>query len=207
MQESTGKRSNEEWLAALGDPDAGGAEALEELRGYLTRVLRKILRRFDGLTEHDICDFTQDTLVQLIEYQHTFRGESAFTTWATTVATRIAFTELRRRGARQRGQRRFEDVRRRALDPPSAEQLVSQGDLLTALRQAIEERLTDRQKVAILAELEGIPTVEIARQMDTTQNALYKLVHDGRKKLRAALLASGFTADSIHDLTRGGFQR
>ena len=34
--------------------------------------------------------------------------------------------------------------------------------------------------------------------MSTSQNALYKLTHDARRKLRQALLAGGFTAESPH---------
>ena len=40
--------------------------------------------------------------------------------------------------------------------------------------------------------------IEIAERMNTTQNALYKLTHDARKKLRQALLDAGFTAESLH---------
>ena len=84
---------------------------------------------------------------------------------------------------------------------------MAHDQLLRALTRAIDNELTDRQKIAIMAELRGVPTVEIARQLQTNQNALYKLVHDGRKKLRKALVAAGFSAEFLHDYSGGGSQQ
>ena len=55
----------------------------------------------------------------------------------------------------------------------------------------------------IVAELQGIPTIEIAEHLGTNQNALYKLGHDARRKLRAALNDAGFTGEHIHDAVGG----
>jgi len=74
---------------------------------------------------------------------------------------------------------------------------------MDALRHAIATQLSERQRVAILAELRGVPTVEIAERLGSNQNALYKLTHDARKKLRTALVADGFTAESLHGLAKG----
>ena len=74
---------------------------------------------------------------------------------------------------------------------PSPLDAASKSDMLQALRQSIDTCLTDRQRTAILAELRGIPTLEIAARLGITQNALYKLAHDARKKLRAALGSMG----------------
>ena len=63
--------------------------------------------------------------------------------------------------------------------------------------RVIAEDLTERQRTAILAELRGVPTIEIAERMGTNQNALYKLVHDARKKLRRALLDAGFSESEL----------
>lgn len=201
-----GERSNDEWIAALRGEGAAGRVALDELRAYLHRTLRKVLRKQRHLDDHDFADLTQEVFLRLVEYLPTFRGDSAFATWAAAVATRVAFTELRKRSARDRGQRAFERIREGALASPT-EDVVSKQQLLRELAQAIESELTDRQKIAILAELRGVPTVELARQLDTNQNALYKLIHDGRKKLRHALIAAGFTPAVIHESVEGAYEQ
>ena len=207
MENRLTHRPNGEWIAALRGTDAQSRTAVEELHAYLHRALRKILRRYDHLTDNDFSDLTQESLLKLVEYLHTFRGDSAFTTWATSVATRVAFTELRKRGVRDKGQKTFERIKEHALATPSAEAVVAKDDLLESLGRAIDCELTERQKVAILAELRGVPTVELARQLEITQNALYKLTHDGRKKLRAALTAYGFTPELIHESVEGASQQ
>ena len=69
--------------------------------------------------------------------------------------------------------------------------------VLAALRRLIETSLTDRQRVAILAELEGVPQVVIAEQLGMNRNALYKLGHDARMKLKQGLLDAGISAEEV----------
>ena len=115
MNRKISQRSNDEWLAALRGTDPPSRAAVGELHDYLTRTLRKILRGRDSVTEHDYADLTQEAVLKLVESVATFRGESAFLTWATSVATRVAFTELRKRMARDRGQKIFELAQEHAL--------------------------------------------------------------------------------------------
>jgi RNA polymerase sigma-70 factor (ECF subfamily) len=205
---SLSPRDNDAWVAAIRDD--GGADpvapvAIDELRHYLTRMLAKVLNRQADVTDDDLADFTQDALVRIVASIDSFRGDSAFTTWATAVATRVAFTALRRRRARAEGQRRFEEATKHALEPTTLQYAVpgevgeSRAHLFSALAKAIDNTLSERQRIAIQCELRGLPTIEIARRLGTNQNALYKLAHDARKKLRAALQESGFTPESVND--------
>ena len=66
------------------------------------------------------------------------------------------------------------------------------------LRQVVDNELTDRQRYAIAAELRGMPQDEIARHLGSTRNAVYKLTHDARKKLKLELEAQGYSAADIH---------
>lgn len=64
---------------------------------------------------------------------------------------------------------------------------------LATIRRLMSEELTDRQHKALVAVLlRGMPPEEAARRMDTNRNALYKLMHDARKKLKRRLIAEGF---------------
>jgi RNA polymerase sigma-70 factor (ECF subfamily) len=111
----------------------------------------------------------------------------------------VALTELKRR--------RWSDVslqdllaRRTAAgrglaDPQSTpEQVAFQNMVLAELRGIIDKYLTDRQREAVVAViLEGMPIAEVARRMGTNQNALYKLLHDARKKLKLRMEAVGLS--------------
>jgi RNA polymerase sigma-70 factor (ECF subfamily) len=66
-----------------------------------------------------------------------------------------------------------------------------------ALRQAISSQLTERQRLALTAELNEMPQSEIARQLGTTRNTVYKLTHDARKTLKRVLNEAGVTAEMI----------
>ena len=80
----------------------------------------------------------------------------------------------------------------------TTEQLALRNTVLEELRRIIEEDLTDRQREAIVAVLlEGMPISEVARRMGTTQNALYKLLHDARKKLKRQMEAAGLSAKEV----------
>jgi RNA polymerase sigma-70 factor, ECF subfamily len=74
------------------------------------------------------------------------------------------------------------------------EQLALQNMVLGELRRIIDEELTDKQREAVVAVLlEGMPISEVARRMGTNQNALYKLLHDARRKLKRQMQAAGLS--------------
>jgi RNA polymerase sigma-70 factor (ECF subfamily) len=45
--------------------------------------------------------------------------------------------------------------------------------------------------------LEGMPIAEVARRIGTNQNALYKLLHDVRKKLKLRMEAAGLSPQEV----------
>jgi RNA polymerase sigma-70 factor (ECF subfamily) len=71
--------------------------ALESLRGYLLRALPGCLRRYGEVPAHLLEDAVQDALIRALGELDRFEGRSLFTTWVTTIAVRVALTELRRR--------------------------------------------------------------------------------------------------------------
>jgi RNA polymerase sigma-70 factor (ECF subfamily) len=189
------QRTNEEWIEALREPVSG--EALEDLRTVLLRGLRASLSSrvntdLDALTE----DFAQDALLKILKSLESFRGESRFTTWAQKIAIHVAFTELRRR--------RWKDISLQDIvetpegdeftpailtDPDaSPEQEAAQSDILTMVQELIETELTDRQRTALLAVVQGgMPMDQVAEKLGTNRNALYKMIHDARKRLQKKL--------------------
>lgn len=200
------QRTNQEWMEALREPIS--EEALTDLREILLRGLRASLSRrvntdLDALTE----DFAQEALLKILKSLETFRSESRFTTWAQKIAIHVAFTELRRR--------RWKDVSLQdiietpegdeytpaILTDPSAspEMEATQNNMLDVVRGLIENELTEKQRTAIIAILQGgMPLDEVARKMNTNRNALYKLIHDARRRLQDRLEEKvGLTAEEV----------
>lgn len=172
---------------------------MTDLHRVMSGPLARILR--GSSIQDDLADLLQESTARVLSNLASFRGDSAFTTWATAIAIRVGYTELRRSKVRDGQLPRFSDPSDPVPDPrtPLPDESVSKGDVLSTLERAITDELTDRQRRAIRAELRGVPTIEIAEQLNISQNTLYKLVHDARRALRAALTRSGFDASSIRD--------
>ncbi len=210
------KRTNEEWLSELTGEDMVQAAALNDLRQILRRSILYYLsqERSDlrdlatSELEQMADDLSQDATLRIMDNLQNFRGESQFTTWANRIAVRLAISDLRRA--------RYKDF---SLDdltadgeilpvsttpsnsPPNPETAVEQSDVLAKINRALEEALTERQHQAIVAvALKGIPMDVVAEQMGTNRNALYKLLHDSRRKLRAHLEAQGLSTDYMMNL-------
>ncbi len=195
------ERTNEQWLAELRGPNPD--EALADLYDVLVRALRATLGgRADGV-DANIGDFAQEALIKIVSNLDSFRGESRFTTWAKKIAVNLALTELKRRRWRDVSLQDLLDRRtatgRGLADPQlTPEQVAFQNMVLAKLRRTIDEELTDRQREAVVAViLEGMPIAEVARRMGTNQNALYKLLHDARKKLKLRMEAAGLSPQEV----------
>jgi RNA polymerase sigma-70 factor (ECF subfamily) len=196
------ERTNEQWLVELRGPNPD--EALADLYDLLVRGLRVGLGNYGGGASANAEDFAQEALIKITGNLDSFRGESRFTTWAQKIAMNVAITELKRRRWRDVSlqdlfARREGAEDRGPADPHlTSEQLALQNTLVEELRRMIDEELTDRQREAVVAViLEEMPISEVARRMGTNQNALYKLLHDARKKLKRQMEASGLSAKEV----------
>jgi RNA polymerase sigma-70 factor (ECF subfamily) len=198
------ERTNEEWLAALRGPERD--RAIGDLRVVIVRGLKVTFTgRVRGLDE-TAEDFAQDALIRVLNNLDSFRGESRFTTWAQKVAVRVAYTELRRRRWRdvslQEVVERHEGSGREPgvlIDRASSpERETASKMMVETLQSFIAEELTDRQREAMVAVMfEGMPLEEAARRMETNRNALYKLLHDARKKLKKRIEAEGLSPAEV----------
>jgi RNA polymerase sigma-70 factor (ECF subfamily) len=203
------ERTNEDWIAAL----SGGADhdaALAELRVAVARGLRYALAsKLDVDLDAVVEDFTQDALMRILDKLDTFRGESLFTTWANKVAVRVALTELRRLRWRDRSLEALSTSPDGSpytpaflTDPaPSPELTTAQQHMYRSVMRLMEEALTERQRSVMRAVLiAGKPIDVLADEMDTNRNALYKLMHDARVRLKRAMADEGLTPEEILSL-------
>lgn len=202
-------RSNEAWLRALEMPGPAHDEALADLRLILIGGLQRgLLGRVDTSAPEFATqaeDFVQDALLKILENLDTFAGRSKFTTWAHKIAVHVALTELRRK--------RWQDASLDQLtssemgdftpsftaDPaPTPEDMAAREELLAQVNQLISEELTDRQRqVMELSVIQNLPTAVVARRLDTNPNAVYKLLHDARLRLKERLAERGLTPEDI----------
>src|SRR5262249_38272344 len=90
-------RDNESWLAHLGGTGRDQQAAPSDLREVLLRGLRRALSHRAGAGDDLLEDVAQDALVRILDRLPQFEGRSRFTTWAMSVAIRVAMSELRRR--------------------------------------------------------------------------------------------------------------
>jgi RNA polymerase sigma-70 factor (ECF subfamily) len=199
-------RTNETWLQDLGSPGERQEAALRDLGRIIRAGLPYALStwlpasdpNFDALAD----DVVQETLLRILDRLDTFEGRSKFTTWANKIAVRIALTELRRKRWQDRS---LEGILERAPDGrivtgrnPSPERSALQSDLLAHIQGLIDNELTDKQRTAMIAlGVQGMPAEEVARRMGMTRNALYKLMHDARKRLKARLADEGLDLDEV----------
>ncbi len=198
------QRSNEEWLVALRGPERD--KAIRDLRAVIVRGLKVTFAgRVRGLDE-TAEDFAQDALIKVLNNLDSFRGESRFTTWAQRIAVRVAYTELRRKRWRdvslqQALERHDKSGREGTLftdRTSSPERETARKMMVETLQSFIAEELSERQREAMVAVMfEGMPLEETARRMDTNRNALYKLLHDARKKLKKRLEAEGLSPGEV----------
>lgn len=202
-------RTNEQWLSDLRAEGATKEAALADLRAIIARGLPFALSRwlspaspqFESLTE----EVTQETLLRVLDQLHTFEGRSMFTTWVHKIAIRIALTELRRKRWQDSSLDELVDNEEILVSPriledssPTPEQTAERADMLARIRRVIDEELTERQRRAlIMLSMQGMPMEEAARRLKTNRNALYKLLHDARLRLRQRLQAEGLNVEEV----------
>lgn len=197
------RRDNESLFVALRRGGDHRNSALSELRMILARNLRKALSGHARADDSFLEDAVQDSLVRILDRLDQFEGRSRFVTWATTIAIRVAMSELRRFRWRDVSLDELVEettpVSRFAADDTSGPENQSERNaILEMMQEVIDTQLTEKQRMAILAEMKGMPQDEIARHLGSKRNAVYKLTHDARKKLKQGLEAAGYGADDVH---------
>jgi RNA polymerase sigma-70 factor, ECF subfamily len=193
------------WLRMLAGTGPAREAALARLHEMLVRIARgEVGRRAPRLqlTGPELDDLAHqaaaDALIAITGKLGQFRGESRFTTWAYKFVIFEVSAKIGRHFWRH------PDI---PLDAEDWERLparfgfdpVQQAewrDLLAALRRAVDEELTARQRrVFVAIVLNGVPLDALVIELASNRNAIYKTLFDARRKLRAALAANGYIGD------------
>ena len=205
-------RDNPAWLSDLRSGGERRDAALSDLRALLLRALPQGLARLlsPGNPEFEafLEDTVQEALLRALAGLDSFEGRSQFTTWTYKIAVRVALNELRRR--------KWRDVSLEGLEaeddddnapyqfasPESGpEVVVERTDIVQRVQQLLLEELTERQRAAMHAiHMQNVPMEEVARRMGTNRNALYKLLHDGRLRLKHRLEREGLSPKELLEM-------
>ena len=195
-------RSSQAWLEALRASGSPREEAISDLYALLLRAARFEVGRRRAALSHvrgeDLEDLARqaadDALVAVLAKLDQYRGASRFTTWAYKFALLEAGVKLRRRAWQGHEVLLEPDAWPALADPAvSAQERLEGGELVDALRTAIAGVLTPHQRTVFVAlALRQVPIDVLADRLGTTRGALYKTLHDARRKLRGALAAAGY---------------
>jgi RNA polymerase sigma-70 factor, ECF subfamily len=196
--------ASEPLVGALREGGPARDAAVAELHALLLRGAHHELRRRGALIpkgelEDLAVQAADDALAAVLAKLDTFRGASRFTTWAYKFVLLEAGVKARRRAWQDREVPLEEDSWRRLADrAPGVQQTVEEAELLRAIAAAVGSALTPHQRMVFTAlALDGVPIDVLAERLESTRGALYKTLHDARRKLRTTL------ADAGYDLTGG----
>ena len=192
----------QDWLRDLRDPATREA-ACARLHALLLRAARyEVGRRSVPPGDRDdlALQAADDALVSILAKLDTFRGASRFTTWAYKFALLEAGVKMRRRAWNEREVTLASEGWPAFADPgPSPHHDAQMAELLGAIGKAIATDLTPHQSEVLVAiTLDDVPIDVLAERLQTTRGALYKTLHDARRRLRSCLAARGLDPD-LHD--------
>ena len=203
------KRTNDQWLTELAEPGSAREIALADLHKILLSGLRRGLLgqintnapEFETQAE----DFVQEATLKILDKLYTFAGRSQFTTWAHKIAVSVALTELRRKRWKDNSLDGMLTTEEGDYTPkfiadkgPQPEKATEQAEMLAYVQRLIDEGLTEKQKLVLeTAVIQGKPTNEVAEIMNMKPNAVYKLLHDARIRLKRELEKEGLTTADV----------
>lgn len=195
-------RENSAWvhdLSSCGDRRELASRRLYEvlLRAARAEAGRRAARlRLAGPELDDIAhQAAADALLAICGKVETFRGDCKFTTWAYKFVIFDVAAKVNRHFWQRAGvafdEEDWERLPARLGIEPEAQ--AESRDLMNAVHRAVDENLTAKQRLVFVAlVLNGMPTDVLAEQLGATQNAIYKMMYDARRKLRTALVDAGY---------------
>jgi RNA polymerase sigma-70 factor (ECF subfamily) len=192
-----------DWISALTSTGSAREVGLARLHELLVRVAAGELHRREvssGIAGPELDDLAHqaaaDAMLAIIAKLDSFRGESRFTTWAyrfvvLEVSAKLGRHYWRRHPAGSLDAEDWDRLPDRLGTDPGEH--AAHGEMITAIRRAVDHELTDRQRRLFIAVvLNGIPLDAVVDKTGMTRNAIYKAIFDARRKIRAFLIANGY---------------
>jgi len=204
------QRENQDWLTDLNSSGEPREVALADLHGILLRILPNALSRYlEPTSSHfDVFmeDVAQETLLRVLDRLDTFQGRSKFTTWVYKIAINVALSELRLRKWTEVSLDGLNEGRDPDQMPaevfesstPQPETFVERQDAIALVMKIMDEELTPRQRAVMEAvHLQGVPMDVVAQRTNSNRNAVYKMMHDARLRLKHRLEREGLSPEDL----------
>ena len=203
-------RDNETWLEDLRAEGAKKEAALEDLHKILMRILPAALSRWlpssSSHFETFIEDTAQETILRVIDKLDSFEGRSKFTTWVYKIGVNIGLGQLRLKKWKETSLDKLEEgnepdempSERFAADEPNPESMLERKNVIEMVQNVMKEELTPRQHQVMMAvAVQGTPLDIVAERLGSNRNALYKLIHDARLRLKRRLEREGLSPTEL----------
>ncbi|MEU6661646.1 RNA polymerase sigma factor SigM [Streptomyces sp. NPDC046821] len=175
-----GEVSDQDLLArhVAGDKNAFG----ELVRRHRDRLWAVALRTLGDREE--AADAVQDALVSAYRAAHTFRGQSAVTTWLHRITVNACLDRARKAASRKTAP--VEDTERleQLLEPQeSAAAPAERNDLHRQLIEALSTLPADQRAALVLVDMQGYPVAEAARILGVPTGTVKSRCARGRARL------------------------
>ncbi|MCA9873088.1 MAG: sigma-70 family RNA polymerase sigma factor [Ardenticatenaceae bacterium] len=203
------KRTNEQWLHDLKSSGPAHEAAISDLQQILLSGLQHGLLNQVNTSAPEFAtqaeDFIQEALLKILDNLDSFAGRSQFTTWAHKIAVSVALTELRRKRWQDKSLDGLMETDSGIFTPkfiadpaPLPESVTERAEMLAHVNRLIMEELTEKQQAVMeKSVIQNLPTPEVARQLHMKPNAVYKMLHDARVRLKQRLAEDGLTPEEI----------
>ena len=161
-----------------GEPDAFG----ELVRRHRDRLWAVALRTLGDLEE--AADAVQDALVSAFRAAHTFRGQSAVTTWLHRITVNACLDRARKSASRKTAPVDDADRLDQLLEPhESAEVPAERQDLHRELLAALATLPAEQRAALVLVDMQAYPVAEAARILDVPTGTVKSRCARGRARL------------------------
>mgnify|MGYP002640477316 CR=1 FL=1 len=203
-------RDNETWLSDLRAEGARKEAAIDDLHSILLRVLPGALSRWlprdSSHFETFIEDTAQDTILRVMDKLDSFQGRSKFTTWVYKIGVNIGLGQLRLRKWKEISLDGLEEgsapdempAARFSSESPGPAGILERKSVIEMVQRLMQEELTPYQlQVMNAVAVQGAPLTVVAERLGSNRNALYKLIHDARLRLKGRLEREGFSAADL----------
>ncbi|RPI86668.1 MAG: sigma-70 family RNA polymerase sigma factor [Chloroflexi bacterium] len=205
-------RTNQEWRQDLESTGDAQNAAIEELRDFLFRASLYTFQRnkadLANYSQEQINqlaeDCAQNALIAVLEHLPEFRGESKFTTWVYKFAVNISLTMARRE--RWKGVS-LDDLMDEELEfrwqggkgqNTNLDNMAVRREISDLIADTIRNDLTEKQRTVFkLIVFDEVPMDVIVERLNTNRNAVYKLLHDARQKLKLKLQSHGISIEDV----------
>ncbi|MFD4724783.1 RNA polymerase sigma factor SigM [Streptomyces seoulensis] len=161
-----------------GDPDAFG----EIVRRHRDRLWAVALRTLGDREE--AADAVQDALVSAYRAAHTFRGQSAVTTWLHRITVNACLDRIRKAASRKTAPVDDPERLEQLLEPhESASAPAERNDLHRQLLEALGTLPAEQRAALVLVDMQGYPVAEAARVLDVPTGTVKSRCARGRARL------------------------